>query len=105
MLQFTACSKRTTANDVGFIAYMLDENDSDSATQQLNNHYQHGGGWRPMKGFSLNNELELCYPGDPPLKPLAIAILHQTEEVIIYPYAWVMVRDHNTGKFEVCRMD
>ena len=104
MLRFAKITPQCTLDDVGLIPYMLDENDSDSAAKQLDKNYTHGGCWRPMEGFTLNNKLQLCYPEDPPLDPLAMASLRD-EVIIVYPHAWVVVRNQKTLKFEVCRMD
>ena len=92
-----------TPDHVGMIPHWLDESDMRNAREQLDEHYQHGGGWQPFHGFKLKKDLSLSYPGDPPHKPLALMKLRD-EVVAIYQYGWVMILQPN-GSFEVCRMD
>jgi len=47
--------------------------------------------------------MELTYPGDPPLKPLARAKLRD-ELVYFYDHSWVAVIQEN-GSFDVARID
>jgi hypothetical protein len=88
---------------VGFIPTFLDENDLRPAREQFNEKYV--GGWHPFQGHTLvpEQDFALCYPGDPPLHPIALIRLRR-ERIVIYPHAWVMIlQDDNT--FEVARMD
>ena len=92
-----------TPDTVGLIPMWLDKDDPRPAKEQLDEHYQHGGGWRPFKGFKLLRNHSIKYPGDPELKPLAILRL-RGEMIAVYPHAWVMILQKD-GTFEVCRMD
>ena len=92
-----------TPDHVGMIPHWLDEADMRNAREQLDDHYQHGGGWRPFEGFKLNRDKSIEYDGDPALKPLAILKLRD-EMIAIYQYGWVMILQPN-GTFEICRMD
>ena len=92
-----------TPDHVGMIPHWLDESDMRNARDQLDDHYQHGGGWRPFEGFKLNRDKSIEYDGDPALKPLAIMKLRD-EIVVMYQYGWVMILQPN-GTFEICRMD
>lgn len=65
--------------------------------------YQHGGGWRPLKGFILEADDSLKYPGDPWMYPLAKAQLRD-EIILFYPYSWVAIIQLSRS-FEVSRMD
>lgn len=90
---------------VGIIPEMLDENDPRPAREQFDTNYQHGGGWMPFHGHTLvpEDKFKLCYPGDPPLLPVALIRLRH-ERIVIYPHAWVVIlQPDNT--FEVARMD
>ena len=90
---------------VGFIPDMLSEDDPRSAREQLDANYKHGGGWQRFIGHTLIPEdgFTLCYPGDPPMHPIALIRLRR-ERIVIYPHAWVLIlQDDNT--FEVARMD
>lgn len=87
---------------LGFIPMFLNENDPRSAREQLDANYQHGGGWYPMPKWKMDGDT-IQYPGDKPLKPVAMA--HLRDEIIyVYPYSWVCVVQKD-GSFEVSRMD
>jgi hypothetical protein len=75
---------------VGFIPDTLNENDPRSAREQLDAGY--GGGWQKFVGHTLVPEdgFKLCYPGDPPMHPIALIRLRR-ERIVIYPHAWVMI--------------
>lgn len=90
---------------VGFIPMWLNVADMRPAAKQLNDHYQHGGGWRPFGQGQWKIERENClkYPGDPMMVPLA-RIKFREEEIYIYQYGIVMIKQPD-GSFEVCRMD
>lgn len=91
---------------VGLIPMFLDEDDPRPAREQLNENYAHGGGWRPIKGFTLNKDvgMGIQYPGDPVLMPVAVMRL-RTEEIWVYRHSIVLIFDAATGKYEVARMD
>lgn len=88
---------------VGYIPEFLFESDDRPAREQFNERYAHGGGWSPFNGFAVSDDATLEYPGDPAIKPVA-RIAFRDEEIFIYPYAWVMIRQPN-GSTEVARMD
>jgi hypothetical protein len=87
---------------LGLIPHFLSESDPRPAREQFHENYSHGGGWRPLRGFTLKHN-HLHFPGDPPLKLLAEA--HLRDEIIrVYEYALVVILqpDHS---FEISRMD
>jgi hypothetical protein len=90
---------------LGFIPSMISEDDERPAAEQFNSNYAHGGGWRPMDKWKLDPDgCAITYPGgDPPLKPLALAVLRD-ELILVYPYAWVAIVG-KTGSFQVARLD
>ena len=89
---------------IGFIPSFLHEPDPRPAQDQLHESYAHGGGWQPFHGFSINHDtMEITYPEDPPLSPLA-KINFRDEEIYIYPHAWVMIYRSPTD-FSISRMD
>jgi hypothetical protein len=92
-----------TLDHVGPIPMWLDEDDPRPAREQLDAHYHHGGGWRPMGGFKLLRDGSIKYPGDPAHPPLAIMKLRD-EAIAIYQYGWVMILQSN-GSFEIARLD
>lgn len=89
---------------LGSIPMFLSERDEDSAKQQLDKHYSHGGGWNPLEGWTLDLDSGvISYPGDPPLPPVAKAVLRE-ETIYVYPHAWVAVVQKD-GSYEIARMD
>jgi hypothetical protein len=96
---------KTPDVDLGVIPLFLDDADPDPAAKQIDKNYQHGGGWNPMKGFTLDDaDSTLSYPGDPPMRPIAVAKLRD-ELIFLYPYAFVCIRKAKGGTFEVGRVD
>ena len=109
MIQFTPLDPRVTPDHLGLIPYFLFEDVDLPAREQFDNNYQHGGGWNPMEGWTLNSDLTLQYGdpdeegADPPLSPYAKTMFGD-ELIVIYPYAWVVIQQLD-GSFEVARMD
>ena len=94
--------KNATPNEIGFIPSFLDENDQRSAREQLDANYQHGGGFCPLEKYKRDG-LTLLYPGDPPMKPLAMCLM-RNEMVLIYQFGFVAIMQPG-GEFVVARMD
>lgn len=88
---------------IGLVTMMLDPEDTRSAAKQLNDGYNHGGGWRPFNGFKMLDNGNLKYPGDPQTQLLWEAKLRD-ETIRVYEHAWFAVVQPD-GSFEVCRMD
>ena len=90
--------------ELGIVPFMIDQTDPRPAREQFDANYRHGGGWRPIEGFTLNPDGSLSYPGDPDLEPFAMMPLHDDETILFYPYALVAIL-RNGHKPEVARMD
>jgi hypothetical protein len=88
--------------DLGFLPSFLSESDSRPAAEQIDAAYQHGGGWQAFDGFTRVGH-QLQYPGDPPLKPVAMTMLRD-EKIFVYPYSWVMILQPDES-FVVARID
>jgi len=88
---------------LGMLPFWIDDGDPRPAREQFDEHYQHGGGWRPFEGFKLINPLEIQYPGDEPLEVIALMRLRD-EMIAVFPHDWVLILQKD-GTFEVCRMD
>lgn len=88
----------------GYIPAMLE--DAASAKAAFNTHYEHGGGWRPLKGWVYDPILRtIKYPGDRALQPYLEARLTDCMElVLVYPFAWVCIVEPD-GAYEVARVD
>lgn len=95
-----------TREGLGFLPEFLSAASPAPATKQLNDNYSHGGGWRPIKGFTLEKALPdtvLKYPNDPDLKVVA-ATKCNNQIVLVFQHAFVAVLWPD-GKYEVARMD
>jgi len=103
MIIWAFLDPQMTPEHLGLLPMMLSEYDPRPAREQFDANYQHGGGWDPMKGFTLHDGNSLSYPGDPPLIPLAITKLRD-ELIVFYQYSWVAIIQPDRS-FEVCRMD
>lgn len=90
--------------DLGYLPDFADEDDERPLREQLDTAYAHGGGWRPFKGFvAVGDQLAIQYPGDPVMRPVAIANFRK-DIIAVYEGAWVAIwSDANT--FEISRMD
>jgi len=96
---------KATPDHVGLIPLWLSEQDPRPAKEQIHGNYGHGGGWRNMTGFRMASDEEcvLRYPGDPPLKPIAVMRLRQ-ERIFVYDAGIVAIVQPN-GSFEAARID
>jgi hypothetical protein len=103
MMVWVLLHPKMTPEHLGLLPQMLDDRDPRPAKDQFNVSYSHGGGWRPMKGFTLHADNTLTYPGDPPLKPLA-QLQFRKELIVFYDHAWVAIIQESRY-FEACRMD
>lgn len=101
MLQFT------NMEVVGFIPQFLSEEDERSAVEQIDAHYQHGGGWSDFEGFSLgqlsDGSYALYYPEDPPMEELSRAQLRD-ETIVFFQCSWLAVIQPD-GSYRISRCD
>lgn len=93
---------QATAEHLGLIPHFLSRADSRSAREQFDEAYQHGGGWRPFRGFEMR-KTGIKYPGDPLMPLLAEGRLGK-EIIRIYDCAWVAIVQPD-GSFEISRID
>lgn len=107
---WTMLHPEMTMEHLGFIPMFLDILDPRPAAKQIDENYQHGGGWRPQKHFYLvdkdTRKIQYGKDGeyDPPMEPLAWTMLPNMEEIYFYDYAIVAIFQPD-GSFEVCRID
>lgn len=92
-----------TFDHLGFIPLFFSEFYETPAREQLDQNYQHGGGWRPLQGWTAAEDGTIKYPGDERLRPIAEARLRE-ERILIYPHSWVQIRQKD-GSFEIGRVD
>lgn len=88
--------------DLGHLPTFFIDSDPRPAREQIEERYEHGGGWIPQDGFTMENNI-LRYPKDPPYRPLAMARLRD-EVLIFYPYSFLAIVQPD-GSFEVARVD
>lgn len=97
----------TNPQYTGFLPQFLSELDPRGAVEQIDAHYQHGGGWHDFEGFALTGNSEqgyaLEYPEDPPMLELSRAQLRD-ETIVLFQYEWVAVIQSD-GAFRVARID
>jgi hypothetical protein len=97
--------------DLGFLPAILWDSDPRPAKEQIQERYQHGGGWSPLQGFVILPDGRLQYHAaglaeddqDPPLELLAEGQLGQ-ETLRFYEGSWMAVVQPD-GSLEVTRMD
>lgn len=100
---WTMLHPRMTIEHLGIIPTFLDSDNSRSAAEQIDDNYQHGGGWRSFKGFKRVGDYNLQYPDDPVYNALALTQLRD-EVIVFYDHAWVAVFQPD-GSFDVARID
>lgn len=88
---------------IGFIPQFFSTTNELDARGQINLNYAHGGGWRPTKGFKLNTESSLVYPGDPPMRAMFKAQLRD-ETITIFESGWCVITQKD-GTWEAARLD
>ena len=89
---------------VGLLDSAMDADNPAGAVEQLGASYRHGGGWHEFKGFKLGAGGDsLVYPGDPPMRAVAKAML-RNERIILFESSWVAVVQLG-GTLNVARMD
>lgn len=94
---------KMTIDHLGFLPGFLSEDDSRSASEQINENYAHGGGWSPLPGWKLLGDYRIQYPGDPVLEPLAKAKLR--DEVIVFYDHDILGIFGPDGSFQASRVD
>lgn len=92
----------TEVEDLGLLPTFLDEADPRPAQEQLDARYNGSPNWR-TEPASLDSKNRLCYPGDPPLPPLAMTMLRD-ELIVLYPGSFVVVMQPDRS-FVFQRMD
>jgi len=96
---------RMTMQHLGALPMFLDKNDSRPAKEQFDDNYGFAGGWSPMPGWEMIWETSsIQYPGDEPLLPLAMTMLHG-ETIFYYRNSWVAIVYPPDKRFEVAKLD
>jgi hypothetical protein len=103
MMVWIMLHPKMTPEHLGFIPSFLSEDDPEPAAKQIHKNYTGGGGWFPMHGFEKEDNNVLQYPGDPPLKPLAMTMLRK-ETILFYQHDIVCIVQPD-GTWEAARLD
>lgn len=104
---------------MGLVPAFVNAHDPTPAAKQINNNYEHGGGWRStLPGWSMDEQHVLRYgkqepdedgcPPDPPLEPWFHAQHDlgggKMEDLYFYDSAWMCIVQED-GSFEISRLD
>lgn len=89
---------------VGIIPTFVSGHDERPIAAQIDEAYQHGGGWSPLEGYTMSDDMSLGYEGDPPRELLAACLVNEDEMLLVYSSA-VCAIARRTGEFEVSRLD
>jgi hypothetical protein len=111
MITFRSASGHPLAYDpdrspVGYLPAFFNEDDPRSAKEQINENYQHGGGWRCFSdpAFTMSKDhTSLAYPDDPPMRLIAMAKL-RNEKLFFYEGSWLAIVQPD-GSHEIARVD
>lgn len=90
-------------NAVGFLPNIFHAGDPRNAREQIEDRYNHGGGWFELKGVTMAGDRSLRGVGPGKFPVLAEAKLRD-ETILVYPSAYVAVVQPD-GSFAVTRMD
>lgn len=105
MTDFVIFKDKAGPEHLGLWPAIFLDDDPRPAREQVNERYSYGGGWMPMRGFTMTETMDLCYPGDPALPAFAACRLPLSKETVyFYPHAQVAIVQDD-GKFEAGRMD
>ena len=104
-MMYAMLDKRANPEMLGYLPSFLNEDDPRPAREQLDANYQHGGGWRPMDGWTFDPKtLVIRFPGDPTFRPYAMTTLHGKETILFYLHDWVLIQQEDDS-FEIARMN
>lgn len=93
-----------TPEHLGFLPFIISPGDNRPVEEQINERYQHGGGWRPNYKWAMDPDTKaITFLGDKPLLPIA-RIQVNDETVYVYDHAYVAIVEAD-GSYEVARMD
>ena len=91
---------KATPDMLGLIPLFLKDSDPRPAREQL---AEAPCGWDSFRGFTMDAQGLLHYPGDPPVVPLFETTLRD-ETIRLYDFEWVAIIQKD-GSFEISRMD
>lgn len=90
---------------LGLVPHFFWNSDPRPAKDQLADRYAHGGGYRPIAGFTMDPDTaDLQFIGDPPFRAVAEAWL-RTERLLFYSNCSLLAIVQPDGSFVVTRVD
>lgn len=118
MITFQALHENITLEHLGLIPLFISNDDPRSAVEQIDENYQHGGGWKDLGVIDVHVEYDkrkilqsIGYEGEP-MRSYAKAthMVAQNgekfaEEIYICEYSMVVVVDLRNGSFRWSRID
>jgi hypothetical protein len=93
---------------LGLIPSFMSDDQPGDPVEQIDKHYQQGGGWFDFYGFKVHGSwpsVRLKYPEDPPILPIAFAEFKVRYWVVVFEHAWVGVYDKVEDKYRIARID
>lgn len=98
----------TSEEMLGFLPDIIHSSDQRPIADQINDRYQHGGGWSPMAGWTFHDNGCIQHGTETLLSPKVVFQLRD-EIFMLYDYAWALILRRDTGAgtytYEVSRMD
>ncbi len=64
MMIWQAVHPEFDPDTLGFIPLIISDDDPRPAREQINDKYEHSGGWMPDPKFSMSSNGDINYPGD-----------------------------------------
>jgi hypothetical protein len=89
------------ADWLGYIPTFISIDDLRPLREQLNENYI--GGWHPQDKWVMLPDNTLHYPGEPPMRPVAVTKI-RGEALWVYPHGYCAIVQ-NDGLFEVAHLD
>lgn len=90
---------------LGLLPEIITDKDSRPVREQIEDRYAHGGGWKPMEGFTFDPmSATLTYKDGEQMLALAYAAV-RNEVVVLYESAILLVFNRTDNTYDVIRID
>lgn len=106
MMTWVLFHPEMTPEHLGLLPRLFSDTDPRSARDQLDENYAYGGGWNPERTSRWqvsDNRMTIQYPGDPPLRAVACALLRD-EFIFLFPHSMLAIVQAD-GAYEIGRVD
>ena len=93
---------------IGYLGQIFLNGTGETAQEQLNQRYAHGGGFHPFEGFILAGADEtdaatITYPKDPPMREVSRLSLNE-QTLILFEHQWLAIVEADNS-YRVTRVD